>query len=1211
MAAFRVFISSTTADLAEARRLAAGYFESIGAQVDAQRPYPDTLNNSEDIRSSIEDADLCVCLVGHYNGAAVAFAPPGTDMPRGVSWTQWELLYALEQHYKRAGDHTRARLLICFAEDFFNKNLESEALRASQKAFRQNLHDRLQATPGSPFFLSFNSELDLVGHLRHMMEGAGGQISVVLDRRWEAFKDLYTAYWANEWEAVFPPGTSLSELVKDRNDWFGKDSALFGLSKPPLIDTQRFAVIAPDTQGRQLARAESFTENTSHDIDFDTLREAAVGNLDGDELVAPARRDGRHGRGARLALVTGAGLGKTTTLNRLRHEINRSGAKFAVLLFAGDLENLSADTETNLERVIRSAIRRTENAHWWSALGMSADAGERDRADSADRKLQSPLALLGYGILHEARRGRLVILVDGLDHAGTAKFGIARLQSEPTWEDVDVVVSGRPYAFESWKRIESDLRAPDERHWRVLVPLGVSDNEAKAYLGGIVGSNVREWRHVFCVRHFENQLGVPRLLEHLRYLGVQELVEAATSADIYYSAIRHLIREGHIQAGNSASDQDVERSMKVLAALAFETVFDLREGDGTLLEAPQYPHSFYATYPEDSLVNRLAPLFRHDGDVISSVQAELKRLHRLAALLNNGLLVDSVSAGRGTANWASLTVQRFLAAYWLATGAKVVFEPHEDDTDADWFRAAQYYRYGENAGLTEELNRFLAEMPTAVIDARSWLGAALAWYDPVAQRRRSADDHLGPRRKRWPTEMIARSWRTVHLIANRPVDDWWDISYDELSRAQVGKRRSNARRMTIPAGATSEVTKVAKAVLDAFFSDFDSLRSTNEVAQAFASTGWQAIPGADFAMGSPEAQQGFPEKTEAFWLKLLDESIDEDLDTLATRTTPAFWWPGLYGQRAQRDEIAWLKYEVFGPYREAAHAGEAAKARGLERAMNKLRDNFRRPDESPLEPAQTVRPFDLCALPVTNEVYALFSSAHIEDARGPIEHEQSSHMSGYLAQGRPIVTGEGDHRHDEWHLPERPAFHITWFDAWVFAQWARWQDGDVTYRCRLPHEPEWEFACKRKPLARGESVEAPFGQKYWWGNAFYKRPKDPTEESISIDNAHAFGWPGATRPPAHAKPNGYGLKDMIGNVWEWCANIYDERSEAEIKADPQRTRYSRLRPQTALRYDAPRVIRGGLWWYLNHISTASSRFRLEPSDGDYKTGFRLVRERLR
>jgi formylglycine-generating enzyme required for sulfatase activity len=284
--------------------------------------------------------------------------------------------------------------------------------------------------------------------------------------------------------------------------------------------------------------------------------------------------------------------------------------------------------------------------------------------------------------------------------------------------------------------------------------------------------------------------------------------------------------------------------------------------------------------------------------------------------------------------------------------------------------------------------------------------------------------------------------------------------------------------------------------------------------------------------------------------------------------------------------------------------------KGLKQAMLTLRDNFRRADEKPLEQMQTVQPFDLCSVPITNEVYALFSSAHIEDARSRIVEEQDSHARGYEADGKQIQMGEGDHKHTGWDRAERPAIHITWFDAWVFAQWARWRESDATYRCRLPHEPEWEFACKRTPLEGGASTESPFGQRYWWGNDFYERPKDPVEESISNRCAHAFGWPGATRPPASAKPNGYGLKDMIGNVWEWCANIYDERSEAEIKADSQNTGYSRFRPTAAQRYDAPRVIRGGLWWYLNHISTASSRFRLEPSDGDYKTGFRLVRERV-
>lgn len=1212
MGGFRVFISSTTDDLGQARSEVTKYFESIGADVSAQGSFPDKLNDSEQIRQAIEDADLSICLVGHHNGEAIGFDPPGQDIPKGVSWTQWELLYALEQYRKHGASDARPRLLVCLAGDHFKVAHEDDERGRKQAAFRESVVKQLKDRSGSPFFQNFASVPDLLNQLRSTMEGSHGQINAVLDERWETFKDLYTAHWARRWEDEFPPGQALSAFGEGADEWFADGSALFDLQKAPLIDTQHFAVIEPDADGRQLLHAENVDGGSARDIDFDTLRNAITGGPGSEKLVAPLRSGGQYGGGSRIALVTSAGLGKTTTMQRLLHEINQGGLKFAVFLFAGDLqdEDMSSHTEANVERVVRRALRRTSDAAWWPALGMSDHKDERGEADKEGRKLRSPLALLSHGILKEAALGRLVILIDGLDHVGIALKGIVRLQSEAIWAKTDVVVSGRPYAFEDWKQIERHADVPDERHWRIVVPLEVTDDEAKAYLGGIVGGGVSQWRYVFVSRHFDKQLHVPRLLGHVRHLTVGELVDAKTSADIYYGAIRHLIREGHRQAGNGHSDGDVLRSLRVLGALAFETVFDQRSGK--LFKAPADPRNFNAESVDRKLVKRLLPFFGTDGKPAELVQAELRRLHKLATLVGNGLLEDS-NATRGTVSWVSLTVQRFLAAYWLSACTSPASDPHTESTDAEWFRSAQHYRYASDAGLTEELNRFLAEMPSSVIEPQSWLSAARAWYDPLTERDQgnsSREPGLRDRRERWPTEMIARSWRTMHMLADLEVDDWWDIPYDNLYRSKLGQRQTNAKALAIPDGANSAVARAARAILAEFFEDFEKLRNTNPLARQFADGEWQQIPAGEFQMGSPKEQQGFPPKTEAFWLKLLDQSIEEDLDKLSARTSPSFWWPGMYGQRARRDEVAWLKTNVFGPYRQAAGKGEEARAKGLKQAMDRLRDNFRRADETAEENPQRIAPFDFCAVPVTNEVYGLFASSHIEDVRGSIEEEQKSHDLDYAEQKKPIAKGDEDHRHDEWDNPKRPAMHITWFDAWVFAQWARWREGDIEYRCRLPHEPEWEFACKRTPINDGESTESPFGQRYWWGNDFYKDSSDPTEESLSTPAAHAFGWPGATRPATNAKPNGYGLKDMIGNVWEWCANIYNERSENELKFETSSTGYSRFRPTKIQRYDAPRVIRGGLWWYLNHISTASSRFRLEPSDGDYKTGFRLVREAM-
>ncbi|HEV3024697.1 MAG TPA: formylglycine-generating enzyme family protein, partial [Pirellulales bacterium] len=102
-----------------------------------------------------------------------------------------------------------------------------------------------------------------------------------------------------------------------------------------------------------------------------------------------------------------------------------------------------------------------------------------------------------------------------------------------------------------------------------------------------------------------------------------------------------------------------------------------------------------------------------------------------------------------------------------------------------------------------------------------------------------------------------------------------------------------------------------------------------------------------------------------------------------------------------------------------------------------------------------------------------------------------------------------------------PVVHVCWLDAVAYANWCG---------KRLPTEAEWEFA------ARGGLV----GQRFVWGNRLLigeNWQANIWQGRFPVENTADDGFAG-TAPVASFPPNGYGLFDTAGNVWEWCSDWY-------------------------------------------------------------------------
>ncbi|MBF0518471.1 MAG: formylglycine-generating enzyme family protein [Nitrospirae bacterium] len=157
-----------------------------------------------------------------------------------------------------------------------------------------------------------------------------------------------------------------------------------------------------------------------------------------------------------------------------------------------------------------------------------------------------------------------------------------------------------------------------------------------------------------------------------------------------------------------------------------------------------------------------------------------------------------------------------------------------------------------------------------------------------------------------------------------------------------------------------------------------------------------------------------------------------------------------------------------------------------------------------------------------------------------------------------------------------PVEEVSWYDVRDFISRLNAQ---TQKKHRLPTEAEWEYACRsggKDENWAGTNDEENLGEYAW---------HDGNSEMMP-------------HPVGQKKPNGLGIYDMSGNVWEWIEDVYDENAYSK---------HSVNRP-ICIRGSCNRVMRGGSWRTFPKFARSSYRSLNAPDFKDFHIGFRLVLE---
>ncbi len=293
--------------------------------------------------------------------------------------------------------------------------------------------------------------------------------------------------------------------------------------------------------------------------------------------------------------------------------------------------------------------------------------------------------------------------------------------------------------------------------------------------------------------------------------------------------------------------------------------------------------------------------------------------------------------------------------------------------------------------------------------------------------------------------------------------------------------------------------------------------------------------------------------------------------------------------RSQTERKAWERGKKDSPPRVGEGLGEGSPRQPFEPELILIpageflmgsdpeKDKNAQDDEQP-QHRLYLPDFYIAKTPVTNAQFAAFVKA---SGYRTTAEEQGE---GWAWTGQKWDTVKGAN----WQHPrgpqsditaksDHPVVQVSWHDAVAYCRWLARATGRPY---RLPTEAEWEKAARGPELAEGRI--------YPWGNKWETGRCNSDEAGVG-DTSPVGAYPNGASP--------YGVLDMAGNVWEWCATKWQKAYPYEVKEDEWMGDY--------LAGTDGRVLRGGSWFNLS-LARCAYRYGFSPGGRFSVSGFRLV-----